>query len=290
MQSAGYAVSAPTRAAVVPRLVPIAEVPSANTLTFTATSLGWVAGPLLAGVVIARFGYAAAYGVDAALFTAALYAAYRLPALPPHGETTAPGWRSVLAGLRYALVTPVLLVSFLVDIVAMVLAMPRALFPQAGQQWFGGGVAVGWLYAAIAIGSLLGGLVSGWIGTVRRVGVVLTGAIVVWGLAVAAAGLTRTLWLCVALLAVAGAADLASAVFRQTILQTYAPDVMRGRLQGMFIVVVAGGPRLGDVRAGASEAAFGLTWAWVGGGLACAALVVALALAVPTFRRYERPA
>jgi MFS family permease len=110
--------------------------------------------------------------------------------------------------------------------------------------------------------------------------------VIAWGLAVAAAGLVGSLWLMVLLLAVAGAADLVSAVYRQTILQTYAPDEMRGRMQGVFIVVVAGGPRLGDLRAGAMAAAFGVTVAWVGGALAAAALV-GLALLVPALRRYD---
>jgi MFS family permease len=116
--------------------------------------------------------------------------------------------------------------------------------------------------------------------------VALVGAVIGWGLAVAAAGLVQTLPLMVVLLAVAGAADLVSAVYRQTILQTYAPDEMRGRMQGVFIVVVAGGPRLGDLRAGATAAAFGVTVSWVGGGLLAAALV-SLALLVPALRNYD---
>ena len=84
VQSAGVAVESPVRNAITPRLIPMHLVPAANTLNFTVTNLGTVAGPLLAGVVIARFGgFASAYAVDAALFTVALYAALRLPALPP---------------------------------------------------------------------------------------------------------------------------------------------------------------------------------------------------------------
>ena len=109
---------------------------------------------------------------------------------------------------------------------------------------------MGWLYAAIAGGAVLAGLSSGWVGRVRRQGVALVVAVIAWGLAVAAAGLAGSLRAMVLLLAVAGAADLVSAVYRQTILQTYAPDEMRGRMQGVFRVVVAGGPRLGDLRAG----------------------------------------
>jgi MFS family permease len=288
VQSAGFAVSAPTRSAIVPRLVPTELVPAANTINFTASNFGTVVGPLLAGVVLARYSYAAAYAIDAALFTVALYGALRLPHLTPvSGERVSPGLRSVGQGLAFIALRPVLLMSFGVDLIAMLFAMPRALFPEVADEWFGGGAAIGWLYAAIPIGAVVGGLFSGWIGRVRRQGMALTGAIVVWGFAVAAAGLARQLWLCVLLLAVAGMADLVSAVYRQTILQVYAPDEMRGRLQGVFTVVVAGGPRLGDLRIGATGAWLGPTTAWVGGALLCTVLVIAAAAAVPKFLRYE---
>jgi MFS family permease len=246
-----------------------------------------VAGPLLAGLVLSRGSFATAYAIDAALFTVGFYAALRLPAIRPLGEATRPGLRAVAEGLVFVARRPVLLMSFAVDICAMVLAMPRALFPELAVTRFGGAAAVGWLFAAIAIGSVVGGLLSGWIGRVRRQGLALVLAIVGWGIAVALSGLARVLWLAVVLLAVAGAADLVSAVFRQTILQTYAPDEMRGRLQGVFIVVVAGGPRLGDLRAGATAAVVGATASWVGGGVACVVVVVVLSLLVPSFLRYD---
>jgi MFS family permease len=120
--------------------------------------------------------------------------------------------------------------------------------------------------------------------------VVLTVAIVGWGAAVALAGLGRTLWITVALLAVAGAADLVSAVLRQTVLQVYAPDEMRGRLQGVFVVVVAGGPRLGDLRAGATAAVAGATFSWVAGGIASIVIVLVAVALVPAFRHYDASA
>jgi MFS family permease len=278
-------IASSARGAIVPRVLPAELVPSANTLSFTASNLGMVLGPLLAGLILARWSFAAAYAVDLAIFTVALYAALRLPALPPTGPTITPGLRSVVDGLAFIVTRPVLLLSFAVDIVAMVLAMPRALFPETAAE-LGSRGAVGWLYAAIAIGAVVAGLSSGWIGRVGRQGVALVVAVIAWGLAVAAAGLVPALWLIVLLLAVAGAADFVSAVYRQTILQTYAPDEMRGRMQGVFIVVVAGGPRLGDLRAGATAAAFGVTVSWVGGAL-LAAVLVSLALLVPSLRRYD---
>jgi MFS family permease len=286
VQSTAFAISAPTRSAIVPRLIPADEVASGNTLNFTMSNVATVAGPLGAGVLIARFPIETAYAVDAVLFTVALWAGLRLPALPPESSESSNGrLADVLFGLRYLAGTPVLLLSFAVDIAAMVLALPRALFPQVAVERFGGVGAVGWLFSSIAIGSVVAGLTSGWIGRVRRQGVALVSAVVVWGLAVAAAGLAHALWLAVLLLAVGGAADLVSAVYRQTMLQTYAPDELRGRMQGVFTAVVAGGPRLGDLRAGLM-AGLGLTADWVGGGLAAAAVALLLAIVFPALRRY----
>src|SRR6185437_1379236 len=123
--------------------------------------------------------------------------------IPPDGSSPRAGLRSVLDGFAFIAVRPVLFMSFLVAVVAMVFAMPRALFPQVAAERFHG--QVGPLYAAIAIGSLLAGLSGGWIGRVRRQGATLTFAIVLWGLCIAAAGLAHLLWLVVLMLALAGA-------------------------------------------------------------------------------------
>ena len=287
LQSGAFAMSSPTRGALVPRLLPLELVPAGNTLNFTMSNLGAVLGPLIAGVVLVHGGYAWAYGIDAALFGAGLYAAVRLPSIKPLGHVVRPGLRSVVAGLRFIGSRPILVMSFAVDIVAMVLALPRALFPEVADERFGGAGGAAWLFAAISIGAVAAGLASGWIGRVDRQGVALVGAIAVWGTAVAVAGLAHALWLVVLLLAVAGAADLVSGVFRQTILQVFAPDEMRGRLQGVFIVVVAGGPRLGDVRSGATAAVVGAEASWVGGGIACVVVVAVLAVFSPALRRYR---
>jgi hypothetical protein len=179
----------------------------------------------------------------------------------------------------------VVLISFAVDIAAMTLALPRALFPEAAATRFHGGV--GLLYSSIAIGSIIAGLCSGWIGKVSRQGVALALAVCCWAAAIAVAGLVSNIWLASLLLALAGGADLVSVVYRQTILQTYAPDELRGRLQGVFTVVVAGGPRLGDLRSGAMAATAGLTVAWSGAALACIPLTLLLAVAVRPFWQYR---
>ena len=286
VQSAMFAVASSARGAIIPRIVPTDLVPAANTLNFTVGNVGQVIGPLIAGVLVSlHHGFVYAYSIDGLLFLAALYSALRLPSIEPDGSAGRAGLRSVLDGLRFIAERPVLVMSFGVDIVAMVLAMPRSLYPEVADERFHG--VVGPLYAAIAIGAVIAGLSSGWIGRVRRQGVALTAAIVGWGACVAISGLARQLWLVVMLLALAGAADLVSAVYRQTILQTYAPDEMRGRMQGVFIAVVAGGPRLGDVRAGATAAATSATFSWVGGGIACMVVVVVAAAVVRPFWRYD---
>lgn len=286
VQSAAFAIASSVRGAIVPRIVDEELVPAANTLSYTVSTSGAVVGPLLAGVLVGlHHGFEYAYALDAISFSAALYSALRLPHLPPQHLATTSGVRAVADGLRFIATNPVLLMSFLVDIVAMVLAMPRSLFPAAAADRFHGGV--GWLYSAIAIGSVVAGVSSGWIGRVRRQGRALVIAIAGWGVAVAASGMVGQLWLAVALLALAGAADMVSAVYRQTILQTYAPDEMRGRMAGVFIAVVAGGPRLGDVRAGATADVTSVQFSWVLGGVACAALVVVAGYLVRPFWCYE---
>ncbi len=287
VQSGMFAISSSTRGAIIPRLVDVELVPAANTLNFTVGNVGQVLGPLIAGLLVGlNHGFAYAYGTDAVLFTAALYSALRLPPIPPtDGATGTLGLRSVVDGLAFIATRPVLIMSFLVDIAAMVLAMPRALFPAVADERFSG--AVGPLYAAIAIGAVVAGASSGWIGRVRRQGRALVLAVAGWGAAVALSGLAHQLWLAVLLLAVAGAADLVSAVYRQTILQTYAPDQMRGRMQGVFIAVVAGGPRLGDVRAGVTAALTSPTFSWVAGGIACVAVVLTAGMLSRPFWRYD---
>ncbi|MCO8273400.1 MFS transporter [Actinoplanes sp. TRM 88003] len=298
VQSAGFAISSPTRQAIIPRIVPAGLVPAANTLAYTTTTAGGVLGPLAAGLIFAvsgtGHGVTVAYAVDALLFTISFWATWKLPPIPPvehePGEQRpTAGLRGILVGLRFLVTQPVLLLSFAVDIVAMVFAMPRALFPEVAADRFGGDAAVGWLFAAIAIGSVVGGLTSGWIGRVKRQGVALVVAVVAWGVAIGLSGLAHSLWLMVLLLAVGGAADLVSAVYRQSILQVYAPDRLRGRLQGVFTVVVAGGPRLGDLRAGATADLTSTTASWAGGGFAAAGLAVILAVAFPALVRYRPP-
>jgi MFS family permease len=173
----------------------------------------------------------------------------------------------------------------------MVFGMPRALFPQMAQETFGGppggGLALGMLNAGLAIGSLLGGLTGGWIHRIYRQGVAIVVAILVWGLSMALFGTTSVLWLAVLYLAIGGWSDLVSAVYRSTILQVRATDEMRGRIQGVFTVVVAGGPRVADLVHGVVADATSTAFAVTAGGIATMVLTVVAALLGRSLWNYD---
>jgi MFS family permease len=304
VQQAFFAVNQPTRSAILPKLVPIEQLPAANSLNMTIFQVGGIAGPLVGGALIPVLGYSWLYLVDSVTLFATLYAVVKLPRLRPDRHPESPGgpagWRSVVDGFRYLRGHPVLLMSFLVDIIAMVFGMPRALFPQVAHLDFGGpasgGLAFALLFAAIPAGAVLGGIFSGWVSRVRRQGLAVVVCIVIWGMAMVGFGVAVGvadgnagvfLWAAVVMLVVGGAADMASAAFRTSMLQASASDHMRGRLQGIFIVVVAGGPRIADVVHGASAAAVGTAAAAAGGGVLVVVGTVVAALAVPSFVRYR---
>ncbi|RAJ64764.1 transmembrane secretion effector [Streptomyces sp. KhCrAH-43] len=289
LQAVCFALNSPARSSMIARLLPAEQLPAANALNSMTSTTGSLVGPMLGGLIVGWWGYRAAYGVDAVTFTAALYAMWRLPAmLPERGEGTGRKRASVLDGLRFLGTRPNLRMTFLSDMCAMVLAQPRALFPVVAVLWYGGDArTTGLLVAAPALGALLGGVFSGWLGSVRRHGLAVLVAVGCWGAAVAVFGLTRQLWLGLVFLALAGAADTTSMVFRNTMLQAAVPDELRGRLQGVFIVVVAGGPRLGDFIAGSAADLTSPGVAVTGGGVACVAAVALLGLRWRGFARYD---
>ena len=293
VQSAFFAVHNPARRAVIPVMLPQELLPAANALSSLAMGVSLAVGPVVAGVLVDVAGYGWAYSVEALLMVAAMVLLTTLPPLPPEGEGRRAGLRSVLEGLAYLRSRPTVGMTFVADMFAMVLAMPRVLFPAIGALNIGGGATtVGILVGGIAVGTLAGGLFSGRLGRVNRQGRAIVISVVFWGLFVAAFGLVvlaspgpgpggsanGLLWPATALLAAAGVADTISAVFRTTILQVETPDALQGRLQGVFIVVVAGGPQLGTLVLGAVAEQTGEAWAAILGGVACAVGVVVVAL------------
>ncbi|ORM32550.1 MFS transporter [Williamsia sp. 1135] len=303
VQQAFFAVNQPTRTAILPKLLPVAQLPAANSLNMTVMQAGAIAGPLVGGAMIPILGYSLLYFVDALFLFATMWAVIRLPSLRPgDGLTKAqtPGLKSVIDGFRYLAGHKVLMASFLVDLIAMIFGMPRALFPQMAHESFGGpdggGVAFALLFSAIAIGSVIGGVFSGWVSRVERQGRAVIICILIWGVAIIGVGVSvgfaggtalPMLPVAVTLLMIGGAADMASAAFRQSMLQAAASDEVRGRLQGVFIVVVAGGPRIADVAHGAAAASVGTAVATAGGGVLVVIGTVIAALAIPAFVRYR---
>jgi MFS family permease len=303
VQQAFYAINSPTRAAAIPRMLPGHQLPAANSLNMTVMQFGAIVGPLLAGVMLRWIDLSSLYLIDTVTCLAPIWATLRLAPMPPtNGGHGAAGWgfTAVLDGFRYLAGNRVVLMSFVVDLIAMVFGMPRALFPQMAHESFGGPIegstTMALLAAAMAAGAVAGGVFSGWLPRIRRQGLAVVIAIVAWGVAMIGFGIVSglahgstgaVLWIALAFLAIGGSADMVSAAFRSTILQQVAFDELRGRLQGVFTVVVAGGPRLADAVHGATAAAVGTTVAAAGGGVLVVVGVVIAALVVPAFVRYR---
>jgi MFS family permease len=301
VQQAFFAVNQPTRSAVLPKLLDLKLLPAANSLNTTVMMAGAIAGPMVAGVLIPIIGFQWMYLIDTFTLFATLGAVVRLPRLAVIDAATAvPGIRAVIEGFTYLRTQPVLLMSFVVDLIAMVFGMPRALFPQIAHLDFGGpnngGLAFALLFAAIPAGAVIGGIFSGWVSHVERQGRAVIVCIAIWGVSMISFGVAvglasqwRTPMLDAALLmlVIGGAADTASSSFRSSMLQSAADDAMRGRLQGVFIVVVGGGPRIADTLHGATAAAVGTAATAAGGGVLVVVGIVVASLAVPSFVRYR---
>jgi MFS family permease len=288
VQSGFYAVNNPARSAMVPRLLDAEMMPAASALSMASFNLGFTFGPMLGALAITWQGFGAAYAIDVVTFSAAYYALIRLPRMPPMEHSPRAGLSSIGDGLRFLRHSPNLRMTFVLDLCAMVLAQPRALFPALAYKVYGGGAAVvGLLQAAPATGALVAFLFSGWVSRVRLQGLAIVVAVVVYGAAVGGVGLTDVLWVGVVFLAVSGMADMVSSAYRSTMLQVAAPDHLRGRLQGVFIVVVAGGPRAGDFLAGSVASTVGERLALLLGGLACVVGALTAAALARRFREYD---
>lgn len=280
-----------TRAAVFANLVERRQLASANALWQMLSQIGSVVGPAVAGILLARIGVSAAYAADLATFAVSLSTVAILKPLPPLAGGTRFGWRSMKEGLGFLRGRQVLQACFVIDLAAMVLGMPRALFPALGLHHFHGNAeTVGLLYAAPGVGALLGAGLTGWVSLVRRQGLAVLLAVTAWGACIAAFGVVDWLPLGLVLLAAAGGADVISAVFRGTILQTETPDALRGRLSSIHTAVVTGGPRLGDVEAGVVAALGGVEISVVSGGLGCLAGVLLVWRLMPRLIGYLAPA
>ncbi len=287
------AIEGPARSAMTPRLVGVDLVPAALALYQVLWQTVQIVGPALAGLLIAATDPSWAYGVDMVTYGALIVAALAMRPMPPEHDTAeAVGWAAVREGFDHVKRERLLQSTFAIDLVAMIFGMPMALFPALAVTQFHRGIGVvGLLFAAPSVGALLQALAGGWTGRVRRQGEVVVWAVVGWGAAIAAFGLvgSHLMW-ALLFLAAAGAADVVSAIFRSTILQVTVPDRLRGRLASIFMLVVAGGPKLGDLEAGVVATVFTPTVSVVSGGVACIVGAFVCAAVYPELRRYRAAA
>lgn len=309
VNSAANSVVMATRAAIVPRLITRDLLPAAAALQGIAAGAMVMAGPALAGVLVTFTGYAWTYTIDVILMLGLFLGLWTLPKIAPEGDSVKAGLQSLRDGWQFLRRASNIRLQFLLDIVAMTFGHPLALFPAIGAVLLGGGaITTGALTSAVAGGVLLSSLFSGPVGRVRRQGLGIERAILAYGvamamfggvLAAAAFGIfappevnensanTALILAAMVTLVLAGAADNVSSIFRSTMLQAAVPDNIRGRLQGVFIVVVTGGPRVGALYAGTLATLVALWFPPLLGGLVILALVGLLVRLNPRFRHYD---
>ena len=286
LQGALDALQRPSLDALLPRLVDRDELAAAGALGTFRGTIGMIAGPALAGVLVAAAGLPITYLVDIGTFVVGLACLLLMRAVPPPVDAARPSIRRVVEGIRYARSRPELIGTYVVDTVAMLFGMPMALFP-AIAQGLGGPKVLGLLYAAPAVGSFLFAATSGWTGRVHRHGMGVIVAATLWGVAIIFFGLVPGLVPALTFLALAGAADAMSGVFRQVIWNQTIPDSIRGRLAAIELLSYSGGPTLGNFEAGVVASLFSVRTSVVSGGVLCVIGCVLCAVALPAFRRYD---
>lgn len=286
--------SGPTRATMLPNIVGKEKLATAVALNQVMWNTTMLVGPAIGGVLIAKAGLRYAYMTDLFTYIASIAAAIAMKPMKPQrldGVATSSGLKAIREGLSFVRKERLILSTFAIDLIAMIFGMPRALFPLlAATQFHKGAEVVGLLFAAPAAGGIIAAGTSGWVSRVKRQGAGVLIAVALWGAGITAFGLVgRHLWWAIFFLAFAGGADVISAVFRSTMMQMSTPDALRGRANAVHILVVTGGPRLGDFEAGVVAEIFNAKTSVVSGGLLCIAGCAVLAVAVPRFRKYRDP-
>ena len=276
----------PSQDAILPRLVNHDDLPSASALMSLRWQFGGIVGPSVGGIIIASYGAGAAYFIDCLTFVISLALIWQVKSVPPLDKSTPPSMAGLMEGLNYAFKRKDLLGTYVVDLAAMFLAMPMALFPFWADE-IGAPYALGFFYSSITFGAVLVTLLSGWMRNYPHHGrAVIIGALG-WGVAIIAAGSSNSLFLVITCLVIAGAFDQVSALFRGFIWNQSIPDELRGRLAGIEMLSYLLGPLGGQARAGGMAAMSSLRTSIVGGGLLCIGFVSLIAAVMPKFRSYD---
>ncbi|MEU4612339.1 MULTISPECIES: MFS transporter [Streptomyces] len=285
------ALGAPARRTFPVRLLPSDQVAAGLALTNVSFQAAMLAGPALAGLIIARWGFPAAYAVQALTVAVSMLAVIRLPAMKPEGVDAKGGRRRPeRGGWGIILRRPTLWGSMATDLSATLLAMPIALFPLVNEVRFDGNPqTLGLFLSAVAVGGITAGLLSGTVTRWRRGGLVQVTAAGVWGVALAGFGLAAPLWLALGCLAVAGAADTVSVVTRSALVQLETPDAYRGRVSSVEHVIGVAGPELGNFRGGLLASVTSASFSLVAGGLSAVLAIAAVAATNAPLRAYRTP-
>jgi MFS family permease len=286
------AVDSPARSSATPRLVPPERLRAAIALSQLTFNAGSVLGPVTAGILIGTVGPAGAFAADVASYAVAIAMIVRIRPIPPLGGASKAGLEAIREGLRFVRRRRLIQSTFAIDLNAMIFGMPTAVFPALALDVFRvGPIGLGLLNAAPALGAFLAITLSGAISRVRRIGRGIILAVVAWGAAIVLFGLSTFLFpLALVFLAVAGAADVVSAVFRTSVVQMEVPDELRGRVAAIHILVVTGGPRVGDVEAALVASAIGAQLSVISGGLLCLLGAIGVIRAFPELDAHVLPA
>ncbi len=292
IQASAQAFDLPARQALVPNLVPRADLPSAFSLQSIAFNTGAIAGPALSGLVIGYWGLAYAYILNAVSFLAVIGALILMGTVPQQLSTSKKGLRAALVdirdGIHFIRHQPLILSSMILDFFATFFASANTLLPYFSQYVLHiGELAYGWLAAAGSVGAVLVGLVVSQFNNVRRQGLLLMSSVVVFGLATILFGISRIYGIVFLALALTGAADSVSTIIRNTIRNMNTPDSLRGRMTGINQIFFSGGPQLGEVEAGAAAQAFGVPFAILTGGVGTILVVLLIAARWPVLLRYN---
>lgn len=296
------------RQAVIPRILPPELVTRASALSGISMGIQVMAGPALAGVIVAVSTFSVAFACDLVLTATGFLGIALLPKIHVAEDAIRPGWKSFKEAVEFLRGAPQIGAGFIVDIIAMTLGRPYVLLPAAAASVIGGGpITVGILTAAGAAGSFSTSAFSGRVVHIKRQGLAIANSVKVYGLFTALLGVVLlvmgTGWfghptasiaganlpaLVIAALAFfgMGASDEVSAIFRTAMLMSAVPDRMRGRLQGVFLAVVGGGPRLGDVYAGVMAALIGLWAGPVFGGIGIVVAMFVILRVTPKLREF----
>jgi len=280
---------APARQSMIPNLVPRENLPQALALQGTQRYIPIIAGPSLAGLVLAFSGPAACYVVDALSWLAMLISLSLLRTKLQEGA----GWRSVSLrslreGLRFVLGHGVIFPLMLLDFGATFFGNARALFPiYARDILFVGPKGLGLLYAARAVGSLSSAAALSFFGPVRRGGRWILIGIGVYGIATMLFASSRVFWFSLVMLALSGAGDTTSAILRSTINQLNTPDELRGRMSSINSIFTSSGPQLGQFESGVVAAWLGTESSAMTGGLATLGILGLVAAVFPKVRRFK---